>query len=325
MILEYLEELYRQQAAERLPANPFRASAMGHCIRKGCFDLLGLVGEPLQPRRVAVFRHGTIIHHCLTEDLKHALGWRFVDEKKWGDTHCEIDGVRIGFHIDGAFQDGDSIGIIEIKSMSDFAFEKAQKGIIDHEYLCQAWTYFKGTNFNPVVFVCYRKETSAMVEIVFDRNESEKVVTQRFNSDPVEIFRNEPLLVTEIKTPFDLSVEDYVRERIKWLKTTQAIKSDPTYNPVNFVRETVPGADGVEDEVEKVQGKEKYYARAAEILKAKFDPAEPTIEVEKNGSWYSFKTGRQILKFPCSYCQHKSRCYPKAKLEMKKDRPIWVI
>jgi hypothetical protein len=291
---------------------------------------------------------GTTIHDdLLTPLLKKALGWRFVGGAEFGDTHIEIDGAKISYHIDGAFQyenlrmcmacDGlgvgfekvcqhcqgsgkmflsTSIGIIEIKSMSDYAFNRALKGEIDHDYLCQAWTYFKGTDFNPVVFLAYRKETSAMVEIVFDRLATEKVVTQRLTGDPVELAKQDPIMLTEIRSPFDESVGEYVRARIAWLKKLQ---NDPIFQ-ANFLAhpEYVPGKDAVEDEVESVQGNAKCQARAKEL-------GVSLSTVTQNGSWWKIPTGRKILGFPCSYCAHMKRCFPNAKMEMAKDRPIWVV
>jgi hypothetical protein len=341
MIVEHVESLLRTEAAERAKRfnNPFRASSMGRCVREGCFDLLGLPGKPLQPRRMLTLRNGAIIHdELLTPLLKKALGWRFVDEHGWGrDNFVEIDGVKIGYHIDGAFQHEamemepvggvwistgriiHSIGVVEIKSMSDFAFDKAKKGEIDHEYLCQAWVYFKATDFNPVVFLAYRKETSAMVEIVFDRHANEKVVTQKLTGDPVALAKEDPILLTEIKSPFDESVQDYVRGRIRYLKQIRGMQDGGV--DINLltdvVRLEVPGANAVEDEVEKVQGQGKAAARADE-LHAK------SSDVTQNGSWYSIKTGRRVLKFPCSYCAHMERCFPEATMELKGDKPIWV-
>lgn len=331
MIVEYLENWYRKEAQERLetPNNPFRASAMGHCIRAGCFDLLGLKGKPLQPRRIAVFRHGDIIHETLTKDLEEALGWRFVKGLDLSVlsalNYVEIDGAKISYHIDGAFQYNDkdrepsemnspdtSIGIIEIKTMSDFSFNRALKGEIDHEYLCQAWVYFKGTDFNPVVFLAYRKETSAMVEIVFDRTLHEKVVTQTLTGDPLELAKKDPILLTEIKSPFDESVEKYVRDRIKWLEWTKSPGVD-----AHLVRQMVPGAEAVEDEIVNYNGKKN----VPDYIWQKV----VNNDFEQSGNWYKFKTGRKILGFPCSYCAHMERCYPTVQMEMKGERPIWVL
>jgi hypothetical protein len=88
MILEHVESLLRTEAAERAKRfnNPFRASSMGRCIREGCYDLLGLPGKALQPRRMLTLKHGSVIHDgLLTPLLKKAMGWRVVDGKELGE------------------------------------------------------------------------------------------------------------------------------------------------------------------------------------------------------------------------------------------------
>lgn len=201
--------------------------------------------------------------------------------------------------------------------MSDFAFNRALKGIIDHEYLCQAYVYWVATDFDPVVFLCYRKETSAMVEIIFSRNQRETLITQTLTGDPCLLAKEDPILLTEIKTPFDPSVEDYVRERICYLKDVQSWgDKDSIEGKAETVRLSVPGADAVTEEVENIQGKDKAIARAIEL-----GCAVP----ERNGSWYALKTGRRLLDWPCSYCAYKNRCFPNTKLEIVGDRPKWVV
>ena len=330
MILEQLDTLLRNEAAALPPANPWRASAMGHCIRKGCFEELGVKPEPMQSRRMLVLKQGSSIHDdLLTPLLKKALGWRLVDGKDFGDTFVEIDGAKIGYHIDFAFQHTiidtlgnettNGIGVAEIKSMSDYAFNRALNGEIEKPYLCQAWVYKEATDFNPVVFICYRKETSHMLEIVFDRNATEVIVTKTLTGNPLELAKHDPITLTTISSPFDDSVGDYVRERIKYLKLTKLIT--PPYG-VDWLINEVPGADAVEDEVEKVQGKKA----ALEKLNQYTDAAGHAPIPQQNGSWYTFNTGRAILGFPCGgYCGFMKICFPTAQMELKGDKPVWVI
>jgi len=111
-----------------------------------------------------------------------------------------------------------------------------------------------------------------------------------------------------------------VTRRISYLKQVQGARDDGV--DVNLltdaVRLEVPGANAVEDEIEKVQGHGKAAARADE-LRVK------SSAITQNGSWYSIKTGRRVLGFPCSYCAHMGRCFPEATMELKGDKPIWVI
>lgn len=308
MIIEHLENFYRAQA-ESLAAEPrdvFRASSAGYCVRRLGYDKLGIRGRPLTPRRLAVFRHGTMIDQALKRDLEHALKDKFLNLDRLGGNvwHLEEGGedIWISFHPDGAYQDenGD-IGIIEIKTMADYSFERALKGEIDHAYLCQAWVYAVGTSFNPVRFLCYRKETSHFVEVVFDRRATETIVTQRFGGDLVKLATDEPLLLAEVRTPFDPSVEAEVRAKFIHL------------SHVHSEADLAQGVNIVEDELVKVQGKEKAVEAAAQYGVG-----------EQKGSWWTFKTGRKIAGFPCSYCPYVERCLG-AQLEVEGGKPLWVI
>lgn len=141
-----------------------------------------------------------------------------------------------------------------------------------------------------------------MVEVVFDRRATEKIVTQRLGGDPLELAKQDPLMVTEIKTPFDPSVEEEVRAKFKRLSEVKTVEDLPE------------GVRVVEAETVKAQGKAK-----AEELKVQY--GEP---VSQAGAWYTFNTGRQIAGFPCSYCRHVRGCLG-ARLEIVGERPVWVM
>jgi hypothetical protein len=270
------------------------------------YDKLGINGRALLPRRFMVLKHGTGLHQQLTKLFAKALGDRFVPERKLVGKHklwTTIEGVKISYHPDGGYQTEDGrLAIVEFKGLSDYGFEKATKGEIDREYLCQAWVYYTGTDFDVIVFIIYRKETSHMVEIVFDRQATETIVTQRMGGDPYELAAKDPLQVTQIVTPFDPTVEEEVRSKYRRLR--ELTKEE----------DLVPGVRVIEDEVVKVQGKEK-------ALQYQKDYGEPA---EIKGSWYAFKTGRRIAGYPCSYCSKIERCLG-AKLEISNQRPLWII
>jgi hypothetical protein len=303
VIIDKLEDLFRQRAEPKPgPKNVFRASSAGYCERRLGYDKLGIPGDPITPRRAAVFHHGNILDRALKTDMAQALGDKFLDLGKLPRNYCEIEGVDIGFEPDGAFQTDDGqIGIIEIKTMAEFGFNRALKGEIERSYLCQSWVYSYGTSFNPIVFVCYKKNTSHFCEVIFDRRATETVVTQRFGGDPVELEANGPLLIAEIRTPFDPSVEEEVRGKFSRLAKVEKEKD------LSF------GVKVYENETVSVQGKEK----AAPLIAQYGEPV-------KSGSWYKFETGRKIAGFPCSYCPHIRRCLG-ARLEFKDNKPVWVL
>ena len=306
MIVEALESYYRHRAIEanQRPQRWQRASSMGRCPRQLGYVKLGIQGDPLQPRRWSILEDGDLYDIGLKRDLIQSLGPKVISLDGLGINSCWIEGVEITFTPDFAFQtEDDRIALGEIKSMSNFGFERALKGEIDSAYLAQAWTYHFGTSFDPIVFVCVRKETRHICEVVFDSTCKEKVVTQRYGGDPLELAKDDPMLIAEIRSPFDDSVEQQVRETVRSVNACDGLSALPM------------GVRTIERELIKVQGKAK-----AEEQKAHY--GEP---VEQNGSWYSFATGRKILKFPCSYCQFLKNCFPNVQLEIQKEAPIWVV
>jgi hypothetical protein len=307
VIVDKIEEFYRHEAEQmnKRPRNVFRASSAGYCERKLGYDKLGFQGEAMTPRRMAVLRHGSTLDWAFKKDLANALGDKYINLDDLDYNYCDLDGVRIWFMPDGAFQtDDNEIGIVENKTMSDWGFERALKGEIDRAYLCQAWLYHYGTSFNPICFVCYRKETSHFCEVIFDRRATETVVTQRFGGDPMQLAVDDPMLIAEIRSPFDPSVEEEVRGKFARLIKVQT-ESD-----------LAEGVRAIGAETISVQGSNK-----ADALQ---NEHPDWINTEKNGSWFKFDTGRQVANFPCSYCGYVKRCL-NAKLEFYKNKPVWII
>jgi len=153
------------------------------------------------------------------------------------------------------------------------------------------------------VFVCVRKETRHICEVIFDRNAKDIVVTRRYGGDPLELAREDPMLIAEIRSPFDESVEQRVRSTIRAVLGAT-------------ISDLPAGVRAVEPETVSVQGK----AKAEEAAKL-YGPGV------QSGSWWKFETGRQIAGFPCSYCPFVRRRHGclDADLEIKDRKPIWVI
>ena len=325
MIIEQVESHLKAEALKEVgkPRDVFRASGSGRCTREQAYQMLGVVGEPLTPRRLMVFAQGRWIEGQLTDLMKASLGARFVPEGELGDHFFDLDGIHISYHIDGMFEyddvNGKQCGIIEFKSINTRGFEKIVTGQIDIQYLCQAWCYLHGTQFPLIVFIFYRKDTSHLCEVIFDRNAKELVVTQRLGGDVLALAKDDPLLVTEVRSPFDESVGNKVREHFKWLAQMHDTYEASGVSIEEYENDGMmpPGVRAVEDEIISVQGLEKATAMLQSMPKG--------AHYEKSGSWYKFNTGRKILGFPCSYCAYKQQCFPDAQLEINRGAPKWVV
>src|SRR5262249_56237206 len=175
------------------------------------------------------------------KDLVSALGGRVIPISEF--PSCFIESQEFTRTPDFLIID-DTIGLGEIKSMSNFAFEWALDGEIDIAYCCQAWTYTVGNNLNPIVFICVRKETRHICEVIFDRNAKDIVVTRRYGGDPLELAREDPMLIAGIRSPFDESVEQRVRSTIKAVLGAT-------------ISDLPAGVRAVEPETVNVQGKAK--------------------------------------------------------------------
>jgi hypothetical protein len=99
------------------------------------------------------------------------------------------------------------LAVVEIKTASNRTFEKSLDGKIDIAYLAQSWFYHYATGFQVVIFIFYRKETSHICEVVFDVEQKETIVMRRYGNDAYAMAVNDPMLIAEVKTPFDAAVE----------------------------------------------------------------------------------------------------------------------
>src|SRR5690349_20987006 len=103
MLIEAVENYYHELAEKRnkTAGNWARASSLGYCPRRLGYQKLGIIGDPLTPRRISIFHHGDAIDVALKQDLYHALGGAIITDKHRGEV--EIEGVKITGECDGFF------------------------------------------------------------------------------------------------------------------------------------------------------------------------------------------------------------------------------
>lgn len=305
MLIEHVENDLRAEAAKLAKQHHRwnRGSALGHCPRQLTYQKLGVEGDPMTPRRMSILGDGIAYDLVLKDRIQRVLKYRVIDGDFLGDHSIILEGVEISYHIDMGMQLEDKrCAVVELKTASNRTFEKALAGEIDIAYLAQAWFYHYATSFPVVIFVFYRKETSHICEVVFDTEQKETIVTQRYGGDALELAIKDPMLIAEVRSPFDDAVEMQVRQTVKSVAACSDLESLPS------------GVRVIEQETITVQGK----AKAEEQKKAYGEPTK------QNGAWYYFETGRQIAGFPCSYCGFIRLCLS-AELEIKDSKPVWVI
>lgn len=304
MLVEKLELYYHDLAAKRneKPGDWRRASSLGYCPRRLGYQKLGIKGEPLTPRRMSIFHHGDAIDLALKQDLMQALGGAIITDHHRGET--EIEGVPITGECDGLFHLDGRYGVVDGKTMSDFAFDRACEGVIEDTYQVQGWVYSKIYDVDLVVFYCYRKETSHVVEVIFDAQADATVITRRYGGNEKEIYLNDPMLISEVRTPFSPEIEAKARATVRAVSACTSLETLPD------------GVRALEREAVKVQG-----AANAEA----YANSHPGVVIGgKSGSWFTIETGRTLAKFPCNYCPWIKRCLG-AVLEVENGKPKWIL
>lgn len=204
MLVERVDAYLSKLAADRPPPSRIGAWNVGRCPRQLWFQTHGTVGEPLEPRSLRTFETGDAVEDRYTAYGSAAgIGLIRTDESR--DTVAEtlrqfarndadkerISGVRSDFH----FQVPDPIGnrpiplvtkhasspsapfapglVIpcELKSMSDFAYERACRGELDDSYVAQAECYARAYGSDYALFWCVRKETDHHCEVLLARSD----------------------------------------------------------------------------------------------------------------------------------------------------------
>jgi len=325
MIVEFLEQHDRDLAlAENAkPRRWNRASSIGRCPlelanekliadwcaanpgRPATENEYGIKRDPLTPRIMHLFARGNVYDDEYKDKIAKACPWCVpIPLGSWPSVM--IEGQEITGTPDFIILphgEWKTVGLGEIKSMSEFAFDRAVAGNIDDTYCAQAWVYSQQNDLNPVCFICVKKNTDHICEVVFDRNATETIITKRYGGNELEIAANDPLLIAEVRSPFNESIEKKVRETVKSVSLCDDLSKLPV------------GVRTVEKELFSAQGKAK-----AEEAKKRY--GEPT---KINGQWSYFETGREILGWPCNYCGFKQNCFPGVQLELDNGKPKWIV
>jgi hypothetical protein len=116
-----------------------------------------------------VFDLGDRVEDAVIEYLI-AAGVPLIRTNEARDT-VEIAEVGLRVRADAFIEvEGEHL-IVEVKSMSNFGFERAERGELDESYLIQGECYMRAYGTQKCIFVCYRKETSHLCEVLTSRDE----------------------------------------------------------------------------------------------------------------------------------------------------------
>jgi hypothetical protein len=196
-----VERMLQHAAAEGATRKTPKLAAwnVGRCVRQVWYGEHGVAGEPLPGRALLRFELGNLVEEAVCRrveatgidfmrtDMRKTdnvtvpgLGFRcradFLfacpeDLQLFGKSTLESGDVAIVAYADTPPAKGDTCGG-EIKSMSDFAFAKAQCGVLDDAYLWQIECGLRALDVRWWVCIAYRSETSQQCEVWVSRDDA---------------------------------------------------------------------------------------------------------------------------------------------------------
>jgi len=170
MLVDQIMSGLERKAADRQPTRRIGAHNVGSCVRKLWYTVHGYPTEALSGRTIALFDLGDRVEDAVMEFIErsgvaHVRGRR--DQDKVAVPEIGGGNVVADFFFE---HEGEQL-VGEIKSMSDFAYARAERGEIDEQYLCQVEVYMRAYNTRRAVIIAYRKETSHICEVVVERDD----------------------------------------------------------------------------------------------------------------------------------------------------------
>lgn len=169
MVLELLTTHLQKLVAARRKTRSLSAWNVGRCVREGWYTVHEVEGEPLQPRALMVFDLGDRVEDAVLEWLI-AAGVPLIRTNESRDT-TTIPEVEIRVRPDAFIDVNGEHMTVEIKSMSNFGFDRADRGELDESYLIQVECEMRGFGTQRGIVIGYRKETSHLCEVVVERSD----------------------------------------------------------------------------------------------------------------------------------------------------------
>ncbi|MGK0619546.1 PD-(D/E)XK nuclease family protein [Meiothermus cerbereus] len=154
---------------EKAP-NPFRLSSAGKCARRLAYEL-HYPGEvpPVEPRVVAIFELGSLIHDWLREKLAALYGERFHSVER--AVELEVDpGFAVPGRIDGILETESGPVLLDIKSASDKSAQSMSSNGVPYDYVAQVNAYLEATGLQKGLLVVYNKNTSEITTLPVDHD-----------------------------------------------------------------------------------------------------------------------------------------------------------
>lgn len=163
----------RQFQSEDKKKDGLRLSSSGKCVRQLAYGLHGFEasGKELDSRARLVFWAGDLTEMTLVA-LAKVAGCQ-ITATGFGQLKVKltIAGKEIEGHPDGLLLEGNELLLLEVKSMSSYAYERFEKGFIDPSYLAQINCYMEALGVHRCVFLAQNKDSGVISEKIVDKND----------------------------------------------------------------------------------------------------------------------------------------------------------
>lgn len=168
MLADKLAAWEEARAKARRPPSRIAAHNAGGCTRALWYLAHGEATIPLTGAALARMEFGDLVEEHVASALVEA-GTGFVRAGR--EDQVRLPGIG-NVRCDGFLQmpDGDSL-IVEIKSMGEYPFERAQRGEIDDKYLGQTECYIRAYDAERCLVLCVRLETVERCEVMVHRDD----------------------------------------------------------------------------------------------------------------------------------------------------------
>jgi hypothetical protein len=153
-------------------------SSCGKCPRQLAYSYHGFEknGKEQDGRAKLTFFAGNIAEIAVT-----CIGKKACKEAKSGslvaigkdqlELYLPIEGTVLRGHPDGLYFENEFY-LVECKSMTSWAFDEFEKGIIDESYLSQVNIYMGIANLKKCIFIAYNKLSNVLSERIVDFDQS---------------------------------------------------------------------------------------------------------------------------------------------------------
>ncbi|MCP3681064.1 MAG: hypothetical protein GY861_00100 [bacterium] len=169
MILDSMADLAKFNFKRQFNSKPdkggtLRLSSSGKCPRSQAYSLYEypIEGKGIDHRAKMIFWLGDMVEMTIVT-LAQAAGVKLegvgLDQQT---VTLKIEDAEIKGHPDGIV---DGKYLLEVKSMSSYAYQKFEKGIIDDTYLAQVNIYMECLGLDECIFVAMAKDSGTLGEL----------------------------------------------------------------------------------------------------------------------------------------------------------------